>query len=748
VVQVLTSCQGCHGDPLSGGAPLALITRADLDRPSSIDSSMTVAERSVFRMRVNGLGRMPPVTSPAVDTNLVDAFDGWVTSGMPVSSCGGPGGGAAAGGSSGTGGGSGGSTAGGAAGGSAGGTTFVAETPAMYGAKVKNVLVGLPLTDAELATLTATPNQLGTLVDAWMATPQHQVKMKRFFQLAFQQTQISSVDFSDMLGRARLPITGSPLLVQSLQESFARTMLTLTASNQPFTRAMTTNTYSMTTALQAFYALRDVWEVDNGGGTPRDAFRAANPGRSITIRTAGGPVPIADSINPASPNYLTFYDPNVMAACGADPYVTPATANDLFSTLFGTGRNQGCNAQLQGQLTPADYSDWRMVTIRAPQAGETATRFFDLPSHRNPARTVLLLNRPYVGFFTTPAFLANWGTNNSNQMRLTINQALIVATGTQVDGTDPFVPSMTPGMDTVHANQSDCTYCHRTLDPTRSILSSVFSWNYGVQRDTAFSNQRGIFAYRGVQTPVSSLSDLGTALATHPLFQTAWPQKLCYWINSQPCDETDPEFIRIANLFRTSTWSWRALVKEVATSPMTTHASNTLTARTMGTAVAVARRDHLCAAWNARLGFADICAQDLSLTSPLSAVGRRIVPGLPSDGYSRGATVPLLPNNPTLFYRAGLENLCSALASLVIEPTTPTPGAKTWTSAQPTAAIAEFVSLVAGLPATDPRVPGLTMQLTNHFNTARAMAGITPANALRSTFIVACMSPTAASIGL
>ncbi len=767
VQQVLTACQSCHGVTLSGGAPIALVTRDDLLRPSEIDSSMSVGERSVFRMRINGSGRMPPTTMPAIPTALVDAFDAWVIAGMPASSCGGSGGGSSgtgggsaggstAGGTSGTGGGSaGGSVVGGgsSAGGSAtgGGTGFVADAPYTYGAKVKNLLVGLPLTDTELTTLNSRPAQLPTLVDQWMTQPPYQAlyqgKMKRFFQLAFQQSQVSGTDFTDMLGRARLPISSSPLLLQNIQESFARTMVNVTAANQPFTRSMTTNTHMMTTALQAFYAVRDVFEIDNGGGV-HDAFRAANPTLTITIRSTGGPIPIADSLNPSSPNYMKWYDPNVMAACGADPYVAPATANEIFLMLIGGGRANGCTSQLQGQLTNADFNDWKMVTIRAPRTGETVTRFFDLPTLRNPAQTELLLNRPAVGFFTTPAFFANWQTNSSNQMRVTINQTFIVATGTQVDGSDPFVPSRTPGLDTVHASQAACSYCHRTLDPSRSILAATYSWMYGVQRDTTYSAQKGLFAYRGVEAPITRIEDLGAALASHPLFQTAWPQKLCYWFNSQACDETDPEFIRISNRFRSSTWSWNTLVKELVTSPLTTHTTNTQTAQTMGSAIAVERRDHLCAAWNARLGFQDLCDLDASLVSPLSGTGKRIIPGLPSDGYSRGGTAPVLPNDPTLFYRAGIENLCAAIAPLVVDATTPTPGAKQWTAAQPSAAIAEFVSLVAGLPSADPRAAGLTTQLTTHFNAAKAMSGITAANALRSTFIVACMSPTATSIGL
>ena len=74
---------------------------------------------------------------------------------------------------------------------------FQADPPTVYVAKVKNVLVGLPPTDAEIQAVEADPTQLGTLIDGWMALPQYQTKMLRFFELAFQQTQVSMVDFQD-----------------------------------------------------------------------------------------------------------------------------------------------------------------------------------------------------------------------------------------------------------------------------------------------------------------------------------------------------------------------------------------------------------------------------------------------------------------------------------------------------------------------------------------------------------------------
>ena len=54
------------------------------------------------------------------------------------------------------------------------GVNFQADAPAVYVAKVKNILVGLPPTDDEVAAVTADPSALGGLVDGWMQLPEYQ----------------------------------------------------------------------------------------------------------------------------------------------------------------------------------------------------------------------------------------------------------------------------------------------------------------------------------------------------------------------------------------------------------------------------------------------------------------------------------------------------------------------------------------------------------------------------------------------
>jgi hypothetical protein len=648
---------------------------------------------------------------------------------------------------------------------------FQGDPPRVYVAKVKNVLVGLPPTDAEVKAVESDPTQLKALIKGWMALPEYQAKMLRFFELAFQQTQVSIVDFEDQAypGQADFNTPTQPLLVQNATESFARTVLELIAEGQPLTAAMTTQRYMMTPALKELYVFLDQWQVDDAGKVT-DAFKAANSTLSLTVEAAQGPIPISETLDPSSPNYMHWYNSDVGHAavflaegCSQDPIVYPPPVSGLsmhyllYGALPAWKTSTGVACPIHGgtaqtpQITGDDFTAWQMVSVRQPMGQEASTAaFYDLASLRSA--TALVLKVPRVGFFSTPAFFANWQTNTSNQMRVTMNQALIVATGAQVDGTDPTVPTSTPGLDTAHASQTACFRCHQTLDPTRSILSSTYSWNYHGQSDGNESGQPGLFAFEGVIKPLSSVYDLGATLAQHPLFAQAWAQKLCYYANSSACEPTDPEFQRVVGVFKSSGYSWSALVTELMASPLTTNATPTATRTATGpgegVVVAVSRRDHLCAALNNRLGFADLCGLDAIVADVQSTVPE-IVAGLPSDGYGRGATAPVLPNSPTLFYRAGTENICEAAAALVIDVATAkqVPNVKQWSSAQPGPAISDFVQTLMALPPSDPRAAPAQQLLQAHF-TAAMQTGATATAALQSTFVTACLAPSSIAMGM
>jgi hypothetical protein len=492
---------------------------------------------------------------------------------------------------------------------------------------------------------------------------------------------------------------------------------------------------------------------------------------------------------------MHWYDPDLPGlgtatpgCAGVDPIVYAPRAEVLHSILLGgldgfTTQNSAMTkcpptgGTAQGsQLQATDFTDWRMVTIQQVSPNATTTAFWDLPSLRTA--TSLTLRVPRVGFFSTPAFFANWQTNQSNTMRVTTNQALIVALGQAIDGTDHTTPATTPGIDEAHMTDPSCVTCHQLLDPTRSILAQNWSWSYHNQTvndgaDGGFFVQHGQFSFEGVITPVHSIADFAATMSTHPLFAQAWAQKLCYYVNSEGCDngnftvpkgsgpypDDDPEFDRIVNAWVTSGYDWNTLVAQLVGSPITTHAAPTQTETDQGDVIAVERRDHICAAWNTRFGFTDICGLDATTKAEAAGLIPEIVGGLPSDGYGRGSVKPVLPNNPTIFFRAGMENICETMSSYLVDPDGKAPMTPTitWSSANAAAAIGDFVSLVAGLPSSDPRAAQLTTQLTQHnqlalkggwMSAGKAQPAATPTNALRSTFVVACLSPSAVSIGL
>jgi hypothetical protein len=553
-----------------------------------------------------------------------------------------------------------------------------------------------------------------------------------------------------------------PLLLQNLKESFARTALSIVAAGRPITDAFSTHQLMMTPALMELYAFLDTRRIDDNAKVT-DRFATANPTLQITVEASAGPIAITDTLNPTSPNYMHWYNPSVGKltgyndqSCNVDPILLRGDSYSLHELLYGgifnhqqatTKANCPTQSTTGFQMQPTDFTTWKLVTVRPPAASEATTTFYDLPTLRSASE--LVLSTPRLGFFTTPAFGANWPTNTSNQMRVTINQILIVTTGMAIDGTDTTKPTSTPGLDVEHASQgSACFGCHQLLDPTRSILASTYSWYYYPQTDPTLTKQKGLFAFQGVVTDVSSIDDFAATLAAHPSVPTAWAQKLCYWANSSSCALEDTEFQRVVGVFRDSGMSWNALVRELLSSPLTTNTVETRTTALNGEVIAVMRRDHLCAALNDRLGLSDVCGLDVNAKKAQTAVPQ-IVGGLPSDGYGRGSPIPVLPNQPTLFYRAGLENICASVAGLVIDAkaNAANPNAKSWSSAKPDAAIGDFVSTVMALTPSDPRSAPATGILKDHFNSAM-QSGAAASDALKSTFVAACLSPSAIGIGL
>jgi hypothetical protein len=288
----------------------------------------------------------------------------------------------------------------------------------------------------------------------------------------------------------------------------------------------------------------------------------------------------------------------------------------------------------------------------------------------------------------------------------------------------------------------------------RQLFTQSFTLFYHEQTDATKIAQSGVFTFDGVSHAANGAGELATALATHPRFASAWAQKLCFFADSAACSIDDPEFLRVVDVFKTSNFNWKTLVRELLSSPLVTGASRTKTVDDRGVPVSVARRDHLCAALEQRLGVSDPCGISglPGLTGAQNAVAV-LVRGLPSDGYTRGAETPILPTDTSLFFRSGTENICRRIADQMVDvaaaPTaTPPRLASKYQSTAYEAAIADFVTGLMGLPDGDPRAADAKQILTEHYQEALKVTGIKAKDALKSTFVLACTAPSTISVGL
>ena len=626
--------------------------------------------------------------------------------------------------------------------------------------KIKTLLVGLPPTDAELAAVSANPAALRGLVQQWLATPQASAKLQGFFGNAFQQTQVQAADFADQLGGTAQGRVDARLLA-NLRESFPRTVLELMAEKRPFTETLSTQRFMLTPRLAAMYAFMDAMQIDDQGRTT-DLFAKANPAFQVTL-TAKTQVPLSETLDPKSPNFMVFYAPQLAgaaydAACPQDPIVyktatgMPQISLVVFLTLHGvpSAFNVGTAPNLHRcqppnfpaasvPITVADSQQWTLTTVRPPAAGEATTSPWDLLNFR--ATKELVLRTPRVGFFTTPAFLAEWNTNNSNQARVTANQTLIVALGHAMSPENASLPPSTAAVDQTHAAPgTTCYACHQSLDPMRQFFRQTYSYYFHPQTTPAQQALPGQFGFRGSTSSGKNIFDLASALAGHPDYASAWAQKLCTWANSARCDETDPEFQRVTGVFVSSRYDFSALLVELLSSPLVSYLKPTQT--TDGNQVfPVSRRDHLCATLSARLGMTDVCGLDVNTAVPKALLQVQLVASvLPSDAYSRGGEEPVLANDPNLFFRTGMEIVCSTLATQLIDN-----GVNPrWSSTQPDQSINDFVHQLMGIGSDNDVTP--KQLLRGHFDAAVA-GGAKAVDALRSTFTVACLSPSVVGIG-
>jgi polyisoprenoid-binding protein YceI/cytochrome c553 len=634
--------------------------------------------------------------------------------------------------------------------------------------KVKNILTGLAPTEQELAR-PQTPQELQLLIDSWMQTPEFKEKMLFFFANVFQQSSISIPDFYNQLrnrpGAFNLAYgiygdTALPQLFKNMNESFARTAVHFAETGRPLSDLLTTDEIMMTTALKSLYMQIEAnWDTASNPNVMKWKF---NYGRRPAL---------ADSLNPNSPDYMVFGHEAPASVTAERSFSDNCNGNTslvaqypgnvyLFHLLLGhVGRDRGAGPGMTNTgcweratkpyFTASDLSDWKLVKV----VKGTRIEPWDLIKLRASGNS-LPSSAPRISFFTTPAFMAVWNTNDSNSHRVTVNQALLSALGmgfTSASQSIPIPPN-TAAVDGNHAvNTTECFACHKSLDPMRQFFDNWYlptdkpkgGTGTGPQPSFGFANVTGngrtLVDFGNFIKQVTDEAVTGDVINRFALEMT---QKLCYFANSAKCEETDPEMRRIAREFERGGFNFKQLVSNMYSSPLVTAKTATATADKNGVNISILRRDQLCQALSNRLGVTDICKIALPLRANLSRLGL-LAGALPYDTFSRGVAEPVTPSDPNIFYRGASELLCEAVAAQVVDNNTN----RIFSSADPEGALLVMTTKVMALPPNDPKHASALSILRTHYNNA-VSRGATKTNALRSTFSAACQAPSSLGVGI
>ncbi|MEZ4463791.1 MAG: hypothetical protein R3F43_04530 [bacterium] len=476
---------------------------------------------------------------------------------------------------------------------------------------MKTLLTGDAPTADERAAVVADAAALRPLLEAWVETPAFEAKLQAFLQTALQQDFVGALE--DQLDKPRGLRARLRRLEANLAESFARTAVRVVRDRRPFTDVLTTRDWELTTA--AAIAL---------------AYTDQNDGQRSQAHTLLRRAP-ADAPRPVTVEWMvanrTWVEPSIPAECD---FIGGLQADQALDFLLGLVRCRGNQPDYRFEnpvLQDSDFSDWRTVTLTNANADNPPPAFYDVPTLRDATSMRLRVRR--AGFFTTPAFLANYPTNDDNLFRVTTNQALIVALQTTFASGDPTPPFESDAVDERHADPaSECYGCHKLLDPMRVAFWDAFSPKY--QRAQARTGLAAQFAFQGhrVEEPMQTPIAFGRALASHPRFKTAWVQRLCYWANSQACNEADPAFVAIADAFEASGFDFKALIVDLFASPLVLDVP----------LISVTRANHFCPLVEARMEDATLCD---GLGAALGLI--------PKDEFSRGDTAPALTATPSTF---------------------------------------------------------------------------------------------------
>jgi hypothetical protein len=352
-----------------------------------------------------------------------------------------------------------------------------------------------------------------------------------------------------------------------------------------------------------------------------------------------------------------------------------------------------------------------------------------------------------VGFFTTLAFFANWPTNPSNSYRVTPTRR----------SSWRSAAASTTGNTTVQVarrawTRCTCSRARRASRATRrsircaTSLKQSYSLTYFQQLSTAQPKNPPLPAegvvHRRRQRAVrgSGVATLAQAMAS----TRASPSPGRRSSASSPTQRLPRGRSRVpavAKAFSDSKFDFKTLVRELYSSPLVTYAAQTKTAAE-GVVMSIARRETYCDRLGNRLGVKDSATAAATARCQDRGPGAQPVARHPRLRLLARRREPVTPHDPNLFFASATEKICMAVARQLVETAT-----ATWKVGAPDPAIAEFVQDADGRAGERRCTPRLVDILTRHYMAAKN-AKETPADALRSTFTVACSSPLAVSMGL
>lgn len=430
----------------------------------------------------------------------------------------------------------------------------------------------------------------------------------------------------------------------------------------------------------------------------------------------------------------TFYTPESLIhtgngiRCRTDPILLEGRRHYIFSAFMNDGHSLLCGGKIRPQLfTDADRSDWRLVTMVRAEDDEKAADWWNVFAFRGA--TELKLKSSRTGFFSHPAFLATWRSNEDNDFRVTTNQALIAGLGRAFESSTDANPLGDAGLSDDHASpDTDCYGCHKSLDPMRGFFDVDFDpVHYGTNPKFEGPDYTPNFNFFGHSGEGSDLEDFGRHIAEHPYFSTGWVQKLCAYANTVECDSSDPEFLRIVSAFDDSNLNFKTLVTELFSSSLITNASCANDTLEQSAPISLSRQDHLCPTLAARSGNSNICSANNAIAT--------LVESLPSDFWGRGAETADRATDPGMFYRATVESVCGEISTNIV---------RFGHSPVATSNIESYLDWLVegfmGVNRSDPRFSDIRAALKGHHDDI-ADVNTTNTKRLISLTTLACVSP-------